>query len=110
MKINDQRPAPLRFYLPSEVADRLRCSEWWVKEQARRRRVPYCWIGGAYRFTEQHVEAIAELFEVQARDVPVSPGRANRTVKPATEESGTVARLSARVPRRARVLASQSAV
>jgi len=109
MKINDPRPTPLRFYLPSEVADRLRCSEWWVKEQARRRRVPYCWIGGAYRFTEQHVEAIAQLFEVQACDAPVSRGRVSRAAKLATETSGPAARLSARVPRRARVLVSQSA-
>jgi hypothetical protein len=32
-------PAPTGFYRPAEVAALLR-SEWWVKEQARRRRIP----------------------------------------------------------------------
>ena len=38
----------------------LRCSEWWIKEQARRRRIPFSWIGGSYLFTEDH-EAFREL-------------------------------------------------
>jgi len=88
----------------------LRCSEWWVKEQARRRRIPYCWIGGSYRFTDEHVTEIARLFEVRpvavADPVPVT-GRPAR--QPATEDTGSVIRLSARVPRRARTAASDTA-
>jgi hypothetical protein len=57
----------------------LRCSEWWVKEQARRRRIPYAWIGGSYLFTDEHVSAIVRLFEVQpaaARPAPAPAGDA----------------------------------
>jgi excisionase family DNA binding protein len=54
-----------RLYVPAEVAQRLRCSERWVKEQARRRRIPFCWTGGSYRFTDEHVATIVRLFEVQ---------------------------------------------
>jgi hypothetical protein len=43
----------------------LRCSEWWVKEQARKRRIPYSWIGGSYLFTEEHIAEIVRLFEVR---------------------------------------------
>src|SRR3954464_3325134 len=57
--------APAGFYRAAEVARMLRCSEWWVKEQARQRRVPFCWIGGSYLFTEEHVAMIVRLFEVR---------------------------------------------
>lgn len=46
---------PVGFYRAADVAERLHCSVWWVKEQARRRRIPYCWIGGSYRFTDEHI-------------------------------------------------------
>src|SRR4051812_42097326 len=72
--------APAGFYRAAEVARMLRCSEWWVKEQARRRRIPFCWIGGSYLFTEQHIAAIVRLFEVQPDPGP-APGTA-RTVRP----------------------------
>jgi integrase len=56
------------YYRPAEVAKMLRCSEWWVKEQARRRRIPFCWIGGSYLFTEEHVASIVRLFELLPAD------------------------------------------
>nr|WP_079132269.1 helix-turn-helix domain-containing protein [Streptomyces nanshensis] len=52
-----------RLYTPEEVADVFGCSDWWLKEQARRRRVPFTRVGGAYRFTEGHVIEIVRLFE-----------------------------------------------
>ncbi|MFF3869120.1 helix-turn-helix domain-containing protein [Micromonospora sp. NPDC001898] len=108
--MNASRSVPLTLYRPSEVAERLRCSQWWVKEQARRRRVPYCWIGGSYRFTEEHIVAIARRFEVEALDTSASARRADRVVTPpATQEGGPVIRLSARAPRRARQALSTAA-
>lgn len=90
------------LYRPGEVAKRLRCSEWWVKEQARKRRIPYSWIGGSYRFTEEHIKEIIRIFHVE----PIQPTDrpAARIVTPVVERStsvATVTPLRARVPRRA---------
>ena len=96
----------LTFYRLAEVARLLRCSEWWVKEQARRRRIPHCRIGGGYRFTDAHVAEIARLFEVRpSEDAPVQPVRR----RPDVREPGTVSRLRARPPRRARDASTSTA-
>lgn len=91
------------FYRPAQVAERLPCSEWWVKEQARRRRIPFCWIGGGYLFTEEHITAILRRFEVQAVDgeASVSAMPAPRPRPPAQPAESSVT-LRARPPRRAR--------
>ena len=80
----------------------LRCSEWWVKEQARRRRIPFCWIGGSYLFTDEHITEIIRLFEVRPVEGAAVAviGRARKaTTEPHTAPA---VRLVARVPRRAR--------
>src|SRR2546430_16563931 len=98
-------PAPKAFHRAADVARLLRCSEWWVKEQARRRRIPYSWIGGSYLFTDEHVAEIVRLFEVrpmtETRTVPVAQGSA-RTDVIDRGEAPTVVQLRARQPRRAR--------
>jgi hypothetical protein len=81
----------------------LRCSEWWVKEQARRRRIPFCWIGGSYLFTDEHIAAIVSLFEVRPTEQSGPVGLVSRSA----QRSGAVdadapGRLRARVPRRTR--------
>jgi hypothetical protein len=84
----------------------LRCSEWWVKEQARRRRIPFCWIGGSYLFTEEHVAAIVRFFEVQpivaADPVPPIAGPVRPAVPDTGSRSDAPVRLRARPPRRVR--------
>jgi len=102
--------APVTFYRPDEVAERLRCSQWWVKEQARQRRIPHCWIGGSYRFTEEHITEIARLFEVQPIDA-VTPASTPRQTprRSAGDDAQPVVHLSARIPRRARAAASNTA-
>jgi len=91
------------LHLPAEVARMLRCSEWWVKEQARKRRIPFSWIGGSYRFTDAHVAEIIARFEVQPEDasaaVPAPRQAARRT---GDADGGTVIQLRARTPRRTR--------
>jgi hypothetical protein len=62
-----------RLYCPDEVAKAIRCSEWWVKEQARRRRIPFVRVAGAYRFTAAHVADIVRLLEQQPDDAPSAP-------------------------------------
>ena len=98
--------APATFYRPAEVAAMLRCSEWWVKEQARKRRIPYSWIGGSYLFTEEHIAEIVRLFEVRPAERAASPD----AVRPATPrpvaEAGSPGALRARTPRRVREAAS----
>ena len=56
---------PERLYSASEAARALRCSEWWLKEQARRRRIPFLMLGGSYRFTDSHLAEILATFEVR---------------------------------------------
>ncbi|MEU4801199.1 helix-turn-helix domain-containing protein [Actinosynnema sp. NPDC023587] len=99
------------LYRPREVAKQLGCSEWWVKEQARNRRIPYAWIGGRYLFTADHVAAIVTIFEQRP---PESAGagvadsgnsRDSRTA--ARRSTAPVARLRARTPRRARGVPTQ---
>jgi hypothetical protein len=91
------------YYRPAEVARLLRCSEWWIKEQARRRRIPFCWIGGSYLFTEEHIAAIVRLFEVPPELSEPTTGAA-RTIRPTTaSDTDASARLRARPPRRRRI-------
>lgn len=64
----------MTFYRPDDVAKLLRCSEWWVKEQARRGRIPFSWIGGSYLFTSEHIAEIILLFERRPVDSAVVTG------------------------------------
>jgi helix-turn-helix protein len=93
------RDVPL-LYRPAEVAKKLRCSEWWIKEQARNRRIPFSWIGGSYRFTDDHIAEIVRLFEERPDTFPIevvdtSGSRPKKAHKP------PATRLKARTPRRA---------
>jgi hypothetical protein len=88
----------------------LRCSEWWVKEQARRRRIPYSWIGGSYLFTQEHITEIVRLFEVRPTASTAAP-RAAAAASPHDSDpvAPPVIQLRARVPRRARAAATDTA-
>jgi hypothetical protein len=97
--------APAGFYRAAEVARILRCSEWWVKEQARQRRIPFCWIGGSYLFTDAHVAAIVRLFEVQPVEDQAPASSTGRARRAETAGAGLVAR----VPRRARAARTDQA-
>lgn len=58
-----------RDYTPAEVAALLRTSEWWVREQTRRMRVPHQRYGrGRIAFTAAQVEALRALAAVPAAD------------------------------------------
>jgi excisionase family DNA binding protein len=88
------------LYSPAEVAEQLGCSEWWVKEQARRRRIPFAWIGGSYRFTHEHLDEIIRIFEV--RPTKEGAGTAPRRRAPGNPANQTTPLLRAKHPRRAR--------
>jgi hypothetical protein len=90
-----------RLYTAAEVAEALRCSTWWVQEQVRRDRVPYCEVAGGPRFTAEHYAAILHLLERQPANEP--PATPVRQVRPAvTAREGVPGGLQARVPRRMR--------
>ncbi|GIJ07307.1 helix-turn-helix domain-containing protein [Micromonospora andamanensis] len=104
-------PGPL--HRPAEVAKILRCSEWWVKEQARKGRIPFSWIGGGYRFTNEHITEMVRLFE--RRPASATPLRRETSApfpsRSGRSESGAPAlQLKARRPRRARNTAEQPSI
>jgi hypothetical protein len=80
----------------------LRCSEWWIKEQARCRRIPFSWIGGSYLFTEAHVAEIVRLFEVRPVEAGASASPTGRVRRSGIDAGPRTTVLVARVPRRAR--------
>lgn len=96
---------------PRDVAKALGCSEWWVKEQARKGRIPFSWIGGSYRFTHEHLQEIIRVFEHRPAAAPAGTGPvasgppAARGRRPRTAPVPT-SRLQARTPRRARQAAA----
>jgi hypothetical protein len=80
----------------------LQCSEWWIKEQARKRRIPFSLIGGSYRFTDEHIAEVIRLFEQRPESDSagtVTAVGSGRKRSPTTSEAS--APLRARVPRRA---------
>lgn len=90
-------------YSPAEVAEALDCSEWWVKEQARRRRIPFIRSGSGYRFTRTHVEEIFHILEER----PDQTNTSENTATPIHRRSFVTfdvpaAQLRARRPRRTR--------
>ncbi|RSM56606.1 DNA-binding protein [Actinoplanes sp. ATCC 53533] len=104
----------LVILLPAQVAEIFRCSEWWIKEQARKERIPYCKAGGSYKFSRQHVKEIARIFSHDAATpAPANPGRPSKvprkprrtTVAPSSES----VQLVARIPRRAQAARQQAA-
>jgi excisionase family DNA binding protein len=51
---------------PEEVAKALNTSAWWVREQARRGRIPHLRMGkGKIRLLPEHVDALVALCTVQ---------------------------------------------
>ncbi len=90
-----------RLHTPQEIADSLGCSEWWVKDRARRREIPSTKVAGAYRFTAQQWAEIVETYAQRPESTPepsvVAPRR--RAQRPA-QPANAVVPLQARPPRR----------
>ena len=94
---------PSRLLKPDEVARWLGCSEWWVKEQARRRRIPFLRSGSGYRFTRSHVEEIFQILEERPDPVNMPEISATSTRRRTFAPFDVPAvQLRARRPRRAR--------
>lgn len=98
-----------RLFGPEEIANALGCSAWWVRDRARRRLIPFTYVGGAYRFTADHLAEIIRLHEERPAEAahPAKPTAPTRTAGspqarsasgPGMPLPGT--RLKARPPRR----------
>lgn len=90
-----------RLHTPDEVAEALGVSGWWVREQARQHRIPFTKVGGAYRFSAQHVTEIIRIFEDRpdrsaGRTAASRAGRRRTHPQPPTP----TIQLKARMPRR----------
>ncbi|MEU1597249.1 DNA-binding protein [Streptomyces sp. NPDC005708] len=97
------------IYLPRDIAKALHCSEWWVKEQARRGRIPFSKPGGSYRFTAEHFAEIMRIFESRPTESSNAAAPAASAPRPrAATAPAPVTRLKARTPRRALRSQSQS--
>lgn len=102
-------PALPPVYLPSDIAKALHCSEWWVKEQARRGRIPFTKPAGSYRFTAEHFAEIMRIFESRPAESHGAPARAKQVPRRrAATATTSVTSLRARTPRRAQGGQSQS--
>lgn len=91
------------LFRPSEIAEALGVSEWWVKEQARRGRIPCTRPAGAYRFTAEHFAEIVQFFEERpSRSQPPvgTTAVARRPRRPRRSAPVAVNRLQAKRPRR----------
>jgi excisionase family DNA binding protein len=99
-------PAPL-LHTAAEAAALLRVSKWWLTDRARRRLIPFVFIGGQYRFTDAQLGQIVAVHSYEAPEtaaVVSAPPRLDAEVPIAV-----VASLRARSPRRTRSAASRLA-
>ncbi|MEO6090814.1 MAG: hypothetical protein ABIQ18_47700 [Umezawaea sp.] len=89
-----------RLHTPEAVAEALGCSTWWLKDQARKRRVPFVKVAGAYRFTGDHLAEIIRSFEQRPEHTQqtTTGGSVRRRSQPPS--TTPVTQLSARRPRR----------
>jgi hypothetical protein len=98
------RDEPLA-YTAGEAAAILKCTASWLKEQARRRRIPFTRIGGGYRWTPAHLEEIVRLGEHKPE--PLLAPRAAVRRAPAAPAGAPEVVLRGRIPPRMRRLLEQ---
>ncbi|MGK5558660.1 helix-turn-helix domain-containing protein [Actinomadura kijaniata] len=80
-------PEELKVYTKEEAATILRVSVSWVERRAAARQIPFCMIGGGYRFTEAQLVEILAMNEhgtLPAPAVPIDRRRRGRRSGPPT--------------------------
>jgi excisionase family DNA binding protein len=91
------------LYTAAEAAEILRVKQSWLERQAAARKIPFTMLGGAYRFTADHLALIVQTCEMApspsggARD---GRSRSQRSRKPAQAAGTGVAPLRPRPPGR----------
>jgi excisionase family DNA binding protein len=91
------------LYTAAEAAEILRVKQSWLERQAAARQIPFTMLGGAYRFTADHLAVIVQTYEI----VPSPSGgardgrsRSQLTRKSAQAAGSDVAPLRPRLPGR----------
>lgn len=54
---------PIALYTVDEAAAILRVKKSWLERQAAKRKIPFTMLGGAYRFTSDHLTTIVRIHE-----------------------------------------------
>jgi excisionase family DNA binding protein len=75
------------IYTVAEAAAVLRVKESWLQRQAAARKIPFTMLGGAYRFTAEHLAAIVRINEKSPAGETEPSGRTRRTPR-ARERAG----------------------
>ena len=71
---------------PEQVAEAIGASAWWVREQARRGRIPHLRLGrGRIRFLPEHIDALVRRATV--REYEIEPEPVDISTLGATERS-----------------------
>jgi len=63
------------LYTAAEAAEILKVKKSWLERQAAARKIPFTMLGGAYRFTDVHLAAIVQLFEMTPSPSSARDGR-----------------------------------
>ncbi|GAB3454044.1 excisionase family DNA-binding protein [Kineococcus endophyticus] len=74
-----------RTYSIAEAADRLGVTESQLRTDVRQRRVPYLRVGKSYRFTNEQLQEITQIWTVAV--IPDAPNRWGRKRRPQDEEA-----------------------
>ncbi|WP_174545658.1 helix-turn-helix domain-containing protein [Nocardiopsis dassonvillei] len=82
-----------RVYTLTQVAGQLQIKESWLRARCEGREIPFTMLGGSYRFTEEHIEAIVRQYEQKPapRRAPYRP-----------QAPASITRLEPKVPPRLR--------
>ncbi|GID26816.1 helix-turn-helix domain-containing protein [Paractinoplanes brasiliensis] len=94
---------PQIFTIP-EAAQILRVKPSWLEKKAAARRIPFTMLGGAYRFSPEHLQQIILAFEhrpqptAERESRPLSVARRHRRALPEIPDPGVIP-LRPRVPR-----------
>jgi excisionase family DNA binding protein len=52
------------LYTAAEAAEILRVKQSWLERQAAARKIPFAMLGGAYKFSADHLADIVQIFEM----------------------------------------------
>ncbi|MFF7365847.1 helix-turn-helix domain-containing protein [Streptomyces sp. NPDC008125] len=84
-----------RLFTPEDVADALQVSAWWVRDQARRKRVDATKVGGSWRFTRAQFDQL--LIHHASPAVPESTAPPRRSQSAPSQPPLLVPRLPGRM-------------
>lgn len=68
----------LVLYTKHEAAEILRVKVSWLERRAAARQIPFALLGGAYRFTPEHLAEIVRISEPDGLAVAPAPPRSTR--------------------------------